>query len=134
VIPSSAVGGSAIPGSPFGRLQTLVEAVEASLPEATVLLEPFGGVLQRRSPQARGPKLRRATARDQAGALEYLEVLRDRLDADREGLGQLVHGCLTLCEARQDCPPGRIGEGRERTRELVDCQYVITSSVYQSSG
>src|SRR6266508_2526000 len=120
VIPSL-LRGSAILRSLLGRLQALVEAVEASLPEPTVLLEPVDSFLHRRTPQPRGPKLRRAAARDQPRALEHLQVLGDRLDADREWLGQLVHSGLTLREARQDRAPRRIGERRERARELVDC-------------
>jgi len=42
LVPSE-VGGSVI----FGRLQALVEAVEASLPEPAVRLEPFDGLLER---------------------------------------------------------------------------------------
>src|SRR5205807_6108677 len=78
----------AIAGS---RSQALFQAVEALVPEPAVPLEPFGGVLQRRRAEARGSKLRRAAALDQAGALEHPEVLRDRLDADRKRLRQLVH-------------------------------------------
>src|SRR5205823_3935905 len=60
-----------VPGS---LMQTLVEAVEASLPEATVRLEPVGRVLQRRPLQVRGPELRRPPARDQPRPLEHLQV------------------------------------------------------------
>jgi hypothetical protein len=102
-------------------LQALVEPVEASLPEATVRLEPFDSLLQRRPLQARRPKLGRAAARDQPRALQHLEVLGNRLDADRERLGQLVHSCLTLCEARQDLAPRWVGEGCEGTCQLVKC-------------
>src|SRR5713226_3315131 len=114
---------------PSAILQTLVEAVEASLPEPTVLLEPVDRLLQRRPLQARGPKLRRAAAPDQSGVLEDLEVLGDRLDADRERLCELVHRGLTLREALQDRTPRRIGEGCEGAGELVDCHLLVTQSV-----
>ena len=48
-------------------------------------------------------------------------MLGDRLDADRERSGELVHRRLTLGEARHDRAPRRVGESCERTRELVDC-------------
>src|SRR2546428_1340241 len=42
----SGVRGSAMLGLSLGRLQTLVEAVEAFLPEQAVALEPFDGLLE----------------------------------------------------------------------------------------
>src|SRR3954453_18749916 len=90
VIPSppveSGVRGSAMLGSLLLRSQACVEAVEAAFPESTVLLEPVDDLAERRRLEPRGPKLRRPTARDQSRALEHLEVLRDRLNGDRERL------------------------------------------------
>src|SRR5215211_6031985 len=105
----------------LGRLEACFEAVEAAFPERTILLEPSDGVLQRRRSQPRGPKLRRATTGDQPGLLQHLEVLGDRLDADRKGLGQLVDCGLTGHEPSQDRPACWVGEGREGTAELVGC-------------
>src|SRR5687767_9994243 len=63
VIPGSAalsrVGGSAILRPLLGRLQSLVETVEASLPEPAVVLEPFDRLLERSTLQPRGAELRR---------------------------------------------------------------------------
>jgi hypothetical protein len=64
--------------------------------------------------------LGRASARDEPGALQDLEVLGDGLDADGEGLGEVADRRLALGEAREDRAPGGIGEGREGPRELVD--------------
>src|SRR4051812_37114616 len=58
--------------------QPLLHAIEASLPERAVGIEPFRRVLQGDRPQARRPQLRAATALDQAGALEHAQVLADR--------------------------------------------------------
>src|SRR4051794_40746199 len=96
------------------------DAVEPALPDVAVLLQPLGHVAQRRSLQPGGPQLRRATARDQAGALQHLQVLRDGLDAVRERLRELVDRHLALlCEPGEDRPPRRVGERREREAELV---------------
>src|SRR5512133_4060271 len=106
--------GSVICSQPF------VHAVEASLPEGAVVIEPFGRVLQRHRAQARGAQLRGAPPFDQAGALEHAQVLADRLGAHRERRRQLVDGGLALHEAREDRPPRGIGERGERRAELVD--------------
>jgi len=99
--------------------EALIETIEAALPESTVLLEPVDRLLERRRLEARGPKLGRATAGDEAGALEHPEVLRDGLERDRERLGQLVHRGLALGETTEDRSAGGVGEGREGDAELV---------------
>src|SRR5438105_3143242 len=59
-------------------LQVLVQPVEALFPEPAVVLDPLGGVLQRRRLQPARPPLRFAAARDQPGALQHLQMLRYR--------------------------------------------------------
>src|SRR5436190_2409147 len=114
-------------------LQARVQAVEASLPEAAVGLEPLGSVLQRPAAQPRWAKLRGSATLDQTGALEHPEVLRDRLDGDRERLCQFLDGRLPAHETCKDRPAGRIGEGGEGGAELVNW-HVFTLSVYQLIG
>ena len=58
-------------------------------------------------------------AGDQTGALEHLQVLRDRLQAHRERLGQLVDGRLAPPAVRGSLG-GWIGERRERAAEFID--------------
>src|ERR1700722_11053016 len=90
------------------------EAIQTSLPDLAILLQPVGHIPQRRALQPRRTPLRRPPARDQPGPLEYLQVLGDGLRAERERLCQLVHGALAvLREPRKDRPPRRVGEGRE---------------------
>src|SRR5215217_6388634 len=59
--------------------QPLVHAIEASLPELAVGIEPLGRVLQRHRAQARGAQLCRPPPFDQTGALQHTQVLADRL-------------------------------------------------------
>src|SRR6266498_3036767 len=68
--------------------QIFVEACEALVPEAAIVFEPVGDVLERRRFEPAGPPLRLATLRDQAGAPQHLEVLGNRGRADRKRLGQ----------------------------------------------
>src|SRR6266540_2981610 len=109
-----------LPLRPVGCLQALFEAIEALLPERTVLLEPFGRLAEVGSVQTRRPQLRRAPACDQPGPLEHLEVLGHSLNGDRERLGELVHRRLPVCEASEDRTPGRVRKSGKRLCELVD--------------
>src|SRR5215470_10769490 len=118
---SSAALFLAPPLLPFGLhlAQIVVEAIEALLPKAAIVREPVVDVLQPvRLDPARAP-LRFAAARDQAGALQHLEVLGDGGQADVEGLGELGDRGLAEREAGQDRPAGRIGERREGRAERV---------------
>src|SRR6059036_1063332 len=91
--------------------QIRLQAIEALLPETAIVLQPAGGVLKRTRLEPAGPPLRLATARDQTGSLQHLEVLGDGGKAHREGLGQLRDRGLALGEASKDRTPGGIGEG-----------------------
>src|SRR5262249_59096091 len=55
--------------------QKSVEALKACVPEAAIVFEPVGHVLERCRFEPAGPPLRLATLRDQASALQHLEVL-----------------------------------------------------------
>ena len=57
--------------------------------------------------------------RDQAGALEHAEVLRDRGHAHREWRRQLGDRALARGEAGEDGSTGRIGEGGKRDAEVI---------------
>src|SRR6266480_5993779 len=105
----------------FELLEQGIEALVVALPQPPVALQPFGRFPQPLGLEAARPSLRVAAARNQAGALQYLQVLGDRRLAHRERLGQLCHRRLTRRQASQDCPPGGIGEGREDGVETVRC-------------
>ena len=75
----------------FHFVQKAVEALEAGLPESTIILEPLAGFRQRFGFQAARAALRILPARYQAGALQHLEVSGDRRLAHREWLGKFYH-------------------------------------------
>src|SRR4051812_30007178 len=102
----------------FGT-QVCVEPVHACLPGLLARLHPRHRVVERLGLQPAGAPLRLAAADDEAGALEHLQVARDRGEAHRERLGELVDSRLALGQAGQDLPPRGIGEGGEREAEGV---------------
>src|SRR5262245_31711285 len=71
--------------------QVIVEPVETLFPEAAIALEPIVDFLQRARLDPARPPLRLASARDQAGTLEHLEVLGNRRQTHIEGLGEFRH-------------------------------------------
>src|SRR5207249_3607656 len=101
-------------------------------PEDAVPVEPGGRVLQPRALEPRGSELGGPAPADQPRALENLEVLGDRLDADRERPGELVHRGVTDSQLRENLTAGRVGECRERAAELVETVFI--RSVDQLAG
>src|SRR6266496_676104 len=96
-------------------LQDVVEARVALLPVLAVRRDPVGDQLEAARLEAAGAALGVAAARDEAGPLEHLEVLRDRRLAHVVRFGQLEHGRLTarqLGHHRASRAIGERGEGR----------------------
>ncbi len=125
-MPGSDVGvGDALVSSRWGLLsivETRFRAGRSHSPRSDGIRSSHSlGVAKRRRLQPRGPQLRGAAARDQAGALEHLEVLRDRLHADRERLGELAHGRLSLGQAGRGWPAGSGRRARRRCRRAGGC-------------
>jgi hypothetical protein len=83
------------------------------------LRDPVSDVFQGRRLELAGPPLRHAAARDQARALEHLEVLRDGGKAHPEGLRQLGDRSLPRRESGEDRAPRRVGESREGGGEAI---------------
>src|SRR6266542_3270541 len=73
-------------------VQVLVQPIVTLLPEATVPLGPLGNLLERLRPQPGGTPLPLPAPRDEPGALQHLQVLRDRRQAHLERLRQLGDG------------------------------------------
>src|SRR5258708_12498383 len=59
----------------FEFFQIIVEAIEALIKEPAIVRHPISDVLERTRLEPAGPPLRFTGARDQAGALEHLQVL-----------------------------------------------------------
>src|SRR3954451_14765420 len=115
---------SAIVESLLELLQVAVEPVDPALPHLTSSVHPHHCLFQGLDSQAAPSRLRRASARDQAGPLEHLEVTRDRRQADGEGLRELLDRRVALGEALEDRQAGRIAQGGEgfdqRHRYITD--------------
>jgi hypothetical protein len=90
-----------------------VQAFEALLPMPPVLADPVGDVPEWCRAEPAWPPLRLTPLFDESGALEDLEVLRDRREAEVEWSSELGHRCLPLCEPGQDRPTSRVRQGRE---------------------
>src|SRR5881396_2853125 len=97
----------------FELLEQGIEALVVTLPQPAVAFQPLGSLPQPLGLEAARPPLGVAAARNQAGALQHLQVLGDRRLAHRERLGQLGHRRLTRRHAGEDRTPRGIGEGRE---------------------
>src|SRR5215472_9310026 len=96
-------------------LQIGIQAVEALGEKAPVMIEPIVDVPECPRLDPARPPLRLAAARDQTGALQHLEVLRDGRKAHGEWLRELRDRGLAQCEPRQNRPASRVrkrGEGR----------------------
>ena len=113
----------------------MCNAIQTSLPDIAVLLEPVRRVAQGGALDPGRTTLGCAPARDEPGPLEYLQMLGDRLHADGERIGELVHrDFAVLREPRQDCATSGVGEGRERSVELVGRQRVVIIAVDKPTG
>src|SRR6187399_2700098 len=96
-------------------LQVVVELLEALAPRFARVLRPSRDLVERRRTELTRPALCIPTAGDQPRALEHLQMPRDGWKADLERSGELEHRRLTRCQARDDGPPGGIGErGKDR--------------------
>src|SRR5207247_1373925 len=108
-------------------LQDIVEALEAFVPEPSVLPHPLGRLLQAPGLEAARPPLRVAALRDQAGVLQHFQVFADSGKAEVERLGQFRDRGLSLRKTSQDRPPRGIGEGCERDAELITCHLYLST-------
>src|SRR5215212_3470598 len=97
----------------FLSAQVRVEPADPGLPCPLARLHPLHGVVEwLRLQPARAP-LRLPGSDDKPRPLEHLEVARDRRQAHRKRLCELVHRRLTLCETAEDRAARRIGERGE---------------------
>src|SRR5476651_728248 len=97
----------------------IVEPVDLRIPEPAVLFHPRCGVTKRRCIEAARPPLRLPAPRDQAAALEHLEMLRNRGERHRKGPRKFTYGRFPRHQPRQNSPPRRIGKGSKGRAERV---------------
>src|SRR5262245_30802722 len=71
--------------------EVAVETIQSLFPKATIFLEPVIGLFQRFRIDTARTHLCVARARDQARALENLQMLGNRRQADVERLGEFQH-------------------------------------------
>src|SRR5262245_50514578 len=99
--------------------QMCVQAIHPALPGLLSRLNPREGLVQRLGLHTARAPLRVSAAHDQTCGFEHLQVVRDRGLAHREGLCQLVHGCLAFGQTAEHRTAGRIRECSECETELV---------------
>src|SRR5450759_5428368 len=96
-----------------------IQTVETLFPEPAVLLYKIGDLVQRFRLQSAGPPLRLAAARDQAGALQHLEVFGNGGSGHFEWRGELRDRCLARGETCKDRAASRVGECGEGGAEVI---------------
>src|SRR5438477_13168686 len=96
-----------------------VETVETLLPKNAVALHPLRGLAQTVRLEPGRSQLGVASARDQPGILEHLEVLRERRKRHVEWLRELRDRRFPRRETGKDRAPRRIGDRGERRAETV---------------
>src|SRR3954471_9730061 len=96
----------------------------------TISVDPTGDFLDGARLQSTRTCLRRPSPGDEAGCLQYLEVLGDRRLCQLERLHQFIDGRLTLRETRQNGAAGRIGESGKHRAEMILHHIFLTSYIH----
>jgi hypothetical protein len=103
----------------FHDFRLIFHSVGAFHPKSSIALDPGIHFDQGLDAQTARPSLRRAAARDEAGALKDVEVAGESGSADSERPGQLVYGSFAILEPSQDAAANRMGEGRKGSIEVL---------------
>ncbi len=96
-----------------------VEGRQAIGPEHAVVLDPVGGLCHRRGVQREHMVASLHGAADESRLLEHADVLRHRVERDREVTCHIRDAFIRRREADQDLAPGRIGDGPEHPVESL---------------
>ena len=102
-----------------GRLRAAIECAELLLVDQPVAVDPLGECFERGGVEVHRATLGVAGARDEAGLLEHLDVLRDRLLGDLERFGELVDRGRPAAQAGDDAATHRVGQRHEGAVEAV---------------
>src|SRR6185312_3721740 len=114
-------------------LEVVVQRVEARVPEAPILLDPVRYFPERRRFDSGRAPLRVASARDQSGAFQHLEMPRYRGLADGERLRQLRDRRLPGRQTGENGAPGRVRKRCECCVEGGRALKHIRESLYNDS-
>src|SRR5262245_27736152 len=101
----------------LSRLQVfedVVQASEVAFPILAIALEPRARFREGAGLESARAPLSVASARDEPGPLEHLEMFRDRRLAHFEGGGELHDRSIAARQTSEDGASGRIRERRER--------------------
>ena len=88
-------------------------------PPSSCVLGPCGDLDQRLRPQLAWTPLSISAAANQTRPLEDLQMTGDGRETDRERLGQLEHGCLTVGQPSHDRAPRGVRQGGEDEVEPI---------------
>src|SRR5262245_36384027 len=93
-----------LPSPWFGlpSLQDVRERIETLLPEVLVGGEPLGGLAQRFGVERQAMLPTAHLSSQQARALQHPQMLRDRVQRHREGLGQVGDAGVAASETGED--------------------------------
>jgi hypothetical protein len=104
----------------FHDFQVIFQPVGAFHPKSSIALDPGIHFDPGLDAQTARPSLRRADARDEAGAPKDVEVAGESGSADSERPDQLVYGRFAMLEPSQDAAANRMGEGGKGSVEVLD--------------
>ena len=102
--------------------------IETFGPEALVAVEPLVGAFHRFGAQAAGDCASGFVADDETGVRQDVDVFHHRRQRHRERLGEFAdRNRVGFAQAREQCAPGRVGEGRESAVQILG--FVLRSIV-----
>ncbi len=94
----------------MGGFEITRERIELRLPGAAVALDPCRGAFHRAGGEPAAVDAAVNFAVEKSRRLEDTQMLRDRRQRHREGIGQLGHRRFAPREARQDGATRRVGQ------------------------
>src|SRR4051812_37453432 len=109
VVPSAALRVSINLLLPSSLRDDLLQLVEPRVPQAALLLDPRGLVLEPARPEPARPDAPDLLGRDQPGTLQDSDVLAHAGEGHPECSGQIRDRRVTASEPLQDATPGGIG-------------------------
>src|ERR1700693_1470838 len=107
--------------------QVLAQPIETLRPDLPVALDPLGHLFEPLRLEPARPPLGLAPLRDQPGALQHLQVLRNAREAQCERFRQLGHRLLTRSEASEDRPAGGVRQSSKSDAQVIGRHFVLSN-------